>query len=81
MQAFRVPVLGADSKPAALPAPGKEATKKAAPALEPLSAVSEPMPILAASSEPAHPSPAESPAAEDPPAAVDKVSEQAPTLR
>ncbi|KAK9918790.1 hypothetical protein WJX75_006934 [Coccomyxa subellipsoidea] len=78
-KAFRVPVLGADSKPAALPAPVKEATKEAAPALEAPSAVSEPAPVLAAPSEPAHvaeASPAESPAAEDAPAAVEKVSEQ-----
>ena len=79
VQAFSVPVLGADSKPAALPAPVKEATKEAAPPLDAPSAVSEPAPVLAAPSEPAHvaeASPAESPAAEDAPAAVEKVCEQ-----
>ena len=69
LQAFTVPVLGADSEPAALMEPAKESA---------LPAVSEAAPVLATPLEPANAeSPAESPAAAvEPAVAVEKVPDQ-----
>ncbi|EIE24938.1 Zn-dependent exopeptidase [Coccomyxa subellipsoidea C-169] len=68
-KAFTVPVLGADSKPAALMEPAKQSA---------LPAVSEAAPVLATPSEPAYAeSPAESPAAAvEPAVAVEQVPDQ-----